>query len=169
VPSSGGFERRFEKGRKGERENPQVARPGYLFVDYVGVMKRLGIMIKNILVSVGLLVLGWLVHTTAMAHHSAAAFDPNILVDVTGTVKELAWTSPHARLYVDVEQADGTIVTWNFELPSPVGLMRKGWRRDALKPGDTVSVEGFRAKEFPDIGIADLVRDGAGNPIFSGR
>jgi len=103
------------------------------------------------------------------AHHSAAAFDPNIKVNVTGTVKELQWTSPHARLHVDEVQDDGTVMTWNFELPSPVGLMRKGWRRNDLSPGDTVSVEGFRAKEYPDIGIAEAVRDGEGNYLFSGN
>lgn len=104
-----------------------------------------------------------------LAHHSAAAFDPNIKVDVTGTVKELQWTSPHARLYVDEVQPDGSVMTWNFELPSPVGLMRKGWRRNDLAPGDEVTVEGFRAKEFPDIGIAESVKDSEGNQKFAGN
>ena len=103
----------------------------------------------------------------ATAHHSAAAFDPNIKVDVTGTVTELAWTSPHARLYVDVVQEDGSVVNWNFELPSPVGLMRKGWRRNDLVPGDAVSVQGIRAKAHPSIGIADAVLDKEGKPLFS--
>ena len=132
-------------------------------------------MVKQI---VGILVFTLVaVGAPVSGHHSAAAFDPNIKVDVTGTVKELQWTSPHARLYVDEVQDDGSVVTWNFELPSlrmhahpsPVGLMRKGWRRNDLSPGDTVNVEGFRAKEFPDIGIADAVRDGEGNNLFSGR
>lgn len=103
----------------------------------------------------------------ATAHHSAAAFDPNIPVDVTGTVTELAWTSPHARLYVDVVQEDGSVVNWNFELPSPVGLMRKGWRRNDLVAGDTVTVLGIRAKAHPSIGIADAVLDKKGKPLFS--
>lgn len=105
----------------------------------------------------------------AQAHHSAAAFDPEIKVAVTGKVTELAWTSPHARLYVDVIQADGTVVNWNFELPSPVGLMRKGWRRNDLAPGDEVSVNGFRAKAFPDIAIAETVQDASGRQLFSVR
>jgi len=116
-----------------------------------------------------LLISGLLVFTTTVsAHHSAAAFDPNIKVDITGAVVELAWTSPHARLYVDETLEDGTVVNWNFELPSPVGLMRKGWRRNDLKPGDRVSVKGFRAKEYTDIGIAQSVQDGNGKALFSG-
>ncbi len=103
----------------------------------------------------------------AWAHHSPAAFDPNIEVSITGSVTELAWTSPHARLYVDVVQEDGSVVNWNFELPSPVGLMRKGWRRKDLAPGDTVSVIGIRAKAHPSIAIADAVLDAEGNPVFS--
>ena len=124
-------------------------------------------MFKRIL---GIVILSLLATAVPVfAHHSAAAFDPNIKVDVTGTVKELQWTSPHARLYVDEVQDDGSVVTWNFELPSPVGLMRKGWRRNDLSPGDTVNVVGFRAKEFTDIGIADAVRDGEGKNLFSGQ
>jgi len=103
----------------------------------------------------------------AWAHHSPAAFDPNIEVSITGSVTELAWTSPHARLYVDVVQEDGSVVNWNFELPSPVGLMRKGWRRKDLAPGDTVSVIGIRAKAHPSIAIADAILDAEGNPVFS--
>lgn len=102
-------------------------------------------------------------------HHSAAAFDPDIKLDVTGTVASLEWTSPHARLHVDEVLEDGSVVNWNFELPSPVGLMRKGWRRDDLKAGETVTVQGFRAKAYMDIGIADSVSDSEGNNLFSGR
>ena len=105
----------------------------------------------------------------ASAHHSAAAFDPDIEVNITGTVTELAWTSPHARLYVDVVQEDGTVVNWNFELPSPVGLMRKGWRRNDLVPGDKVSVLGIRAKAHPHIAIADAVLDQDGEAVFSNK
>lgn len=105
---------------------------------------------------------------SAGAHHSAAAFDPNIKVDIRGTVVDLAWTSPHARLYVDETQEDGAVIHWNFELPSPVGLMRKGWRRDALKTGDVVSIKGYRAKKYTDIGIAQSVQNGDGKQLFSG-
>lgn len=108
-----------------------------------------------------------LLSITANAHHSAAAFDPNITVAVTGTVEKLEWTSPHARLHVNEVQEDGSTMTWNFELPSPVGLMRKGWRRDDLSPGEVVTVTGFRAKAYEDIGIAESVQNGEGKALFS--
>lgn len=102
------------------------------------------------------------------AHHSAAAFDPELPVRVSGKVTELAWTSPHARLYVDVEQEGGGSVNWNFELPSPNGLMRKGWSRRAVAPGDTVTVTGIRAREHALIAIATTVVDETGKSLFAG-
>ena len=119
--------------------------------------------------SLAVLLAAMMVSAAVLAHHSAAAFDPEIKVKVTGIVARVEWSSPHARLYVDESGQDGSVVHWNFELPSPVGLMRKGWRRNDLSPGDKVSVEGFRAKQYPDIGIADTVTDGNGKPLFSGR
>ena len=102
------------------------------------------------------------------AHHSGAAFDRNLPVEVEGTVARVEWTSPHARLYVDARDAAGTAVTWDFELPSPVTLMRRGWSSKALAVGDAVTVTGIRAREFPHIAIATGVIDASGRRLFSG-
>ncbi len=63
---------------------------------------------------------------------------------------KLEWKSPHGRLYVDVKNEKGETVNWNFELPSPNTLMRRGWTRDSLKSGDHVKVAGAPARNFPD-------------------
>jgi len=104
----------------------------------------------------------------AWAHHSQSEFDFKQVVEVEGKVTRLDWRSPHARLYVDVVNDRGEVVNWNFELPSPVTLMRRGWKRDSLKPGDHVRVKGARARNFPTIAYANLIRDGSGNPLFTG-
>jgi hypothetical protein len=104
----------------------------------------------------------------ATAHHSPAAFDPSMPVSVSGVVTAIEWASPHARLKVDAPGADGKNVTWDFELPSPVTLMRRGWSRTSLKPGDKVAVTGIRAREFPLIAIARGVTDSSGKRLFSG-
>ncbi len=106
--------------------------------------------------------------SAAWAHHSQAEFDFKSVVEVAGTVKELDWRSPHARLYVDAIDAQGSIVNWNFELPSPMTLMRRGWKRDSLKPGDKVTVKGARARHVPAIGYVIAVRDASGKPLFTG-
>ena len=104
----------------------------------------------------------------AQAHHSQSEFDLRSKVEVEGIVTKLEWKSPHARLYVDVKNDKGEVVSWNFELPSPNTLMRRGWKRDALQPGDPVKVGGSPARNFPAIGIATSIRDGNGKALFTG-
>ncbi len=104
----------------------------------------------------------------ARAHHSQSEFDLRAKVEVEGTVTKLEWKSPHGRLYVDVKNANGEIQNWNFELPSPNTLMRRGWTRDTLKTGDHVKVAGAPARNFPTIAIATSIKDADGKPLFTG-
>ena len=104
----------------------------------------------------------------AYGHHSQSEFDSELKVEIEGQVSKLEWKSPHARLYVDVVDENGELVNWNFELPSPTTLMRRGWTRKSLLPGDPVSVTGARARNFPTIALARTVRDRDGNPVFTG-
>ena len=104
----------------------------------------------------------------ARAHHSQSEFDLKARVEVEGTVTKLEWKSPHGRLYVDVRNAKGEVVNWNFELPSPNTLMRRGWTRDTLKAGDRVTLAGAPARNFPTIAVATSVKDAKGAPLFTG-
>jgi len=104
----------------------------------------------------------------SLAHHSQSEYDLRGKVDVEGTVTKVEWRSPHAWIYVDVINEKGEKVNWSFELPSPVTLMRRGWTRDSLKPGDRVKVSGAPAKNFPTIAIANSIKDANGKPMFTG-
>jgi exonuclease VII large subunit len=106
--------------------------------------------------------------SAAWAHHSQSEFDFNSVVEVEGNVTNLDWRSPHARLYVDVVDGQGKVANWNFEMPSPMTLMRRGWKRNSLKPGDHVTVKGARARHFPDIAYLIVIRDATGKPLFTG-
>ena len=82
------------------------------------------------------------------AHHSfAAEFDDTKPIKMTGTIAKVEWTNPHIWFYVDVKNADGTTTTWGFAGGAPGQLMRRGIVKDQLKLGETVIVEGFRAKD----------------------
>jgi hypothetical protein len=106
----------------------------------------------------------------AVAHHAfAAEFDRDQPIEITGTVTDVEWTNPHARFYVDAPDPDrdDEVFNWNFELGSPNGLMRSGWRRDSLKPGDTVTVTGWRARNAAHVANARAVTDADGNRLFA--
>jgi hypothetical protein len=77
----------------------------------------------------------------ATAHHSFAMFDMQKTVTVTGTIAEFKWTNPHSWMHVEIADASGKVSTWAIEMTSPNNLVRVGWRRSSLKPGDKVSVD----------------------------
>lgn len=115
-----------------------------------------------------LIVAGLFMTVPALAHHSQSEFDFQSSVTLEGTVSKLEWKSPHARLYVDVVDDNGATVSWNFELPSPNTLMRRGWTRKSILAGDKVTVTGIIARNFPTIGLLRTVLDAEGQPLFTG-
>ena len=48
---------------------------------------------------------------------------------------------------LDVKDANGKVVRWAVETGNPNALLRAGWRKDSLKPGDEVTIEGYLAKD----------------------
>jgi hypothetical protein len=98
----------------------------------------------------------------AFAHHSFAMFDSDKTITVTGTVKELEWTNPHAWVRVMVmDQATGKPVQWGFELGPPAQQIRRGWKPDSLKPGDKLTLkmhplrDGSRGGQVVDATLPD--------------
>ena len=105
-----------------------------------------------------------------LAHHSfAAEYDSTKPVNITGAVTKVEWMNPHARFYVDVKDAAGTVTNWELELGSPNGLMRQGWTRNSMKIGDAVNVEGYLAKDGSKLANARTVKLSDGRRLFAGN
>jgi uncharacterized protein DUF6152 len=82
------------------------------------------------------------------AHHSfAAEFDASKAVRITGTLTKIEWTNPHSYFYVEVKDESGSIVKWSCEAGSPGALSRRGFKRGDLHLGDSLVVDGYRAKD----------------------
>lgn len=102
------------------------------------------------------------------AHHSfATQYDADAPVSLTGVVTKVEWTNPHARFYIDVRDEHGTVVNWNLELASPNVLRRNGWLRNSLEEGDTVTVEGSRARDGSFMANARTVTLKDGTQVFA--
>lgn len=84
----------------------------------------------------------------AVAHHSfKAEYDETKPITLKGTITKVTWNNPHVLMFLDVKDDDGKVANWQLELASPNGLMSQGWKVDSLKPGDEVTVSGFRARD----------------------
>jgi hypothetical protein len=103
------------------------------------------------------------------AHHSfEAEYDFNRTVKVTGTVTKVEWMNPHARVYVDVTDEKGKVTNWNFELGPINILLKNGWRKNSLKAGDQVTVEGFLSKVGDALGNARKITLPDGRRVLGG-
>jgi hypothetical protein len=74
----------------------------------------------------------------AVAHHSFAMFDAEHPIEISGTVKEFRFVSPHTILVVSVKGEDGVAKDWILEGGAPGLLVREGMTAKSLKPGDEV-------------------------------
>ena len=106
-----------------------------------------------------------------MAHHSfAAEYDANKPIKLTGTVTKIEWTNPHCYFYIDVKNAEtGKIDSWALELGNPNALLRLGWTRNSLKLGDSITVEGSRARDGSlHANARSMVLTSTGQRLFAG-
>ncbi len=108
----------------------------------------------------GLLVLcgALLASTPGMAHHSfAAEYDRSKQVKVTGTVTKFDLSNPHSWIYIDVKDANGTVVNWAFETGAAGQLYKRGLRKNTLQPGMVITITGYGAKDNSNTADAQQV------------
>ena len=102
------------------------------------------------------------------AHHSfVAEYDGSKPVKVTGTVTKVEWTNPHIWFYVDVKDESGKVSNWGFSGGAPTILLRRGISRNALKAGDVITVEGFRARDGSNNASGGRVTFADGRQVFT--
>jgi hypothetical protein len=112
---------------------------------------------------------GWVLAAVgAGAHHSTAMYDSQNPVTVTGSVKKVEWTNPHAFIYLEVkDDKSGKVIEWEIELMSLNHLRGYGWTSKTVKVGDMVSATGAPAKSGAPSMIANRVKLPDGREIRS--
>ncbi|HJT87552.1 MAG TPA: DUF6152 family protein [Bryobacteraceae bacterium] len=105
----------------------------------------------------------------ALAHHSfAAEYDASKPITIKGTFVKMDWVNPHSWIRVNVKGEDGKEVLWSCEALPPNGLYRAGWRKNSLKVGDEVVIEGFKAKDGSPTMWSSRVTTADGRRMFAG-
>jgi DNA/RNA endonuclease YhcR with UshA esterase domain len=102
------------------------------------------------------------------AHHAFdAEFDANAPATVTGSVTDVNWSDPHVVIHVDVKDQTGRLEKWSMEAGSVTEMRQQGWAADTLKPGETITVQGFRAKANPLVMTARTIELPGGKKMTS--
>jgi hypothetical protein len=105
-------------------------------------------------------------------HHGAASvYNPNKKVTLTGTVTRILWANPHIGIFFDAPDPDtGKVVNWELgDGQAPTGLYRKGWRKDDLKVGETITVTGATRSWTGDYRIGSgVITNATGQKVFIG-
>jgi hypothetical protein len=105
----------------------------------------------------------------AIAHHSFnAQYDADQPKTLTGEVTLVEWANPHIYYHVAVTDDSGQVTEWAVEGTAPNSLFRRGWRKDTLKIGDNVTVEGFLARDGSNQLNGRNTTFSDGRRIFSG-
>ena len=106
--------------------------------------------------------------TPVLAHHSAAAFNTQQTVTVTGTVTRYRFANPHVYLTLDVKKPDGTVTSVEIEAGAASVLNGLGFNANSVKVGEVVSITGNPGRREPEKLLLgrDLVKaDGAYVPL----
>jgi hypothetical protein len=103
----------------------------------------------------------------AFAHHSFAVFFDNEqgVVSVRGVVTEFSFRNPHGMIRLNVTGKDGTVQQWKAETNSPSILERRGWKKDSIKPGEEIVIEGWRARDGANYMRMRKVTRADGSPV----
>lgn len=103
-------------------------------------MKQLLILITSLL----------LLPVTASAHHGTnGQFDATKTFNLSGVVSDVAFVNPHAYVYLDVENDNGDVETWNCELRAATIMRRSGWTKEMFTNGTKVEIAAVAARADP--------------------
>jgi len=126
-------------------------------------MKRIGLTL--VAVAAGVLITAPQVLTQTAA---TTTYDSARQVKIEGPVTRIDWTNPRAFLHVNVRDASGLTTSWAVEVGNPLDLERDGWKRNSLRVGEVVTVDGVPARsEVRQAFGKSVVQKSTGKRLFA--
>ena len=113
--------------------------------------------------AVAILGVSWAAGSVSAHHAVQAQFDQNNLTTITGVMTRVMWINPHVRWFMDVEDENGEIATWNISGAGPGAFRRVGVSgRDVFKTGETYTAKIALARDGSDFGyiVSFVMPDG---------
>ena len=89
-------------------------------------------------------ILAGVVSGAVMAHHGWSEYDSSKVLKLTGKIVESGYEHPHGHVRLEAEGK-----AWEVVLAPPSRMERRGLEKGALKPGASVSVEGYPNRGKP--------------------
>ena len=114
-----------------------------------------------------LCVIGALVAASPLLAHHEWPVDRTKPVTVQGTVTAFTWANPHVMIALDV-QANGTVEHWKVGGSSPKFMTACGWDKKTLKPGDVITVIGYRFKDGSNAALSQTIVLPNGKEMYYG-
>ena len=113
---------------------------------------------------------GWLlVGVPLLAHHSfEAEYDAKKPISVKGKVAKVDWMNPHIYIHIEGTDDKGNTGKWQCEGGNPNSLRRNGWKKDTVKAGDEITIDGTRAKDGSNMCNARSVKLADGTRVLAG-
>jgi len=105
--------------------------------------------------------------TSLVPDSAYVTFDQNKPVKLTGKVTEMKWSNPHAWIYIDVT-TNGKTVNWACETGGANSLIRRGWRKEDLKFGTVLSMDGWQARNGSPTANVRSITLPDGKRLFAG-
>ncbi len=81
------------------------------------------------------------------AHHAEVVYDHTRTIELKGAVTEFRWTNPHAAIHFTVKNDQGVEEDWIAEMGPLGGLVRGGWNKATIKPGDDIEMVSYPHKD----------------------
>ena len=107
--------------------------------------------------------------TPVSTHHAfSAEFDIEKPLSLTGKLVKWEMINPHSWFHLDIEDQEGTVVTWMIEGGSPNELIRNGVTKNTLAVGIELTVEGYYAKDGTPKGVGRNFLLSDGERLFLG-